>query len=166
MRAQVLEHGETHDFQAPFRARDGRVIVNQVFASLFRTAGRRYALIVGRDVTQSERTRLLQQAILNNASIGIAVTRADRFEHVNPMFHAMLGWGPGELEGQSTEVVWASAQEHLRIATPVPEPVPGALLAFSSNATRFDNISNTSTVTIDGELTAYSTVVTPVVGFG
>ena len=67
-------------FQAPFRARDGRVIVNQVFASLFRTAGRRYALIVGRDVTQSERTRLLQQAILNNASIGIAVTRADRFE--------------------------------------------------------------------------------------
>ena len=117
MRAQVLEHGETHDFQAPFRARDGRVIVNQVFASLFRTAGRRYALIVGRDVTQSERTRLLQQAILNNASIGIAVTRADRFEHVNPMFHAMLGWVPGELVGQSPEVVWTSAQEYLRITT-------------------------------------------------
>ena len=115
MRAQVNEHGETRDFRAQFRTRDGRVIVNQVFASLFSAAGRRYALIVGRDVTQSERVRLLQQAILNNASIGIAVTRASRFEHANPMFEAMLGWGPGELQGQSAQVVWPSVPEYQRV---------------------------------------------------
>ncbi|HPU51088.1 MAG TPA: PAS domain S-box protein [Burkholderiaceae bacterium] len=119
MQAQVNEFGETRDFQASFRRRDGGVVVNQVFASRFSAGGRRYVLIVGRDVTESERIRLLQQAILNNASIGIAVTQHRRFEHANPMFLSMFGWGAGELIGQPTDVVWTSSEEFDEIAARV-----------------------------------------------
>ena len=49
------------------------------------------------------RTRIAwrREAILENASIGIALTRDQRFLMVNPAFEAMLGWPDGSIIGQS-----------------------------------------------------------------
>lgn len=68
-----------------------------------------------RDVSEMERVRLQQEAILQNASIGIAFTRDRVFLHANPRMEEIFGWPPGTLTGQSGSVVWCSAQDYQRI---------------------------------------------------
>ncbi len=69
------------------------------------------------------------EAILENASIGIAFTRDQRFEHANPRFEELLGWPRGTLAGQPGHVVWSSRQEHAAIGAFV-----GPLLARGQSA--------------------------------
>ena len=67
-------------------------------------------------------TELEHQAILANASIGIAFTRERKFSLCNPKFEEMLGWGPGELIGQPGEVIYTSPESYAelgRVAVPV-----------------------------------------------
>ncbi len=67
-------------------------------------------------------TQLEYEAVLANASIGIAFTRERKFFLCNPKFEEMFGWGPGELIGQSGEVVYASRESYEalgRIAAPI-----------------------------------------------
>jgi diguanylate cyclase (GGDEF)-like protein/PAS domain S-box-containing protein len=67
-------------------------------------------------------TELEYQAILANASIGIAFTRERKFSLCNPKFEEMLGWGPGELIGRPGEVIYTSPESYAelgRIAVPV-----------------------------------------------
>jgi PAS domain S-box-containing protein len=45
-------------------------------------------------------------AILDTAFVGIAFTRDRRFQHANPRFEEIFGWGPGELVGQEGRKVW------------------------------------------------------------
>ena len=56
-----------------FRGRDGREFSLLVSAARFGMEGREYLVLNGRDVTRSERERLEREAILENASIGIAL---------------------------------------------------------------------------------------------
>ena len=53
-----------------------------------------------RDVTESERTRLEHEAILERASIGIAFTRDRRFVQANPRFERDVRLGQGALAGK------------------------------------------------------------------
>ncbi len=77
---------------------------------------------------RSLRQSLLKyEAILENASIGIAFTRDQRFEQVNPRFEQMLGWPRAALVGQPGHVIWRSRQEHAAIGAFV-----GPLLARGS----------------------------------
>ncbi len=67
-------------------------------------------------------TQLEYEALLANASIGIAFTRERRFFLCNPKFEEMFGWRPGEIIGQSGEVVYASRESYAalgRVAIPV-----------------------------------------------
>ena len=67
-------------------------------------------------------TQLEYEALLANASIGIAFTRARRFFLCNPKFEEMFGWGPGEIIGRSGEAVYPSRESYAalgRIAIPV-----------------------------------------------
>jgi diguanylate cyclase (GGDEF)-like protein/PAS domain S-box-containing protein len=67
-------------------------------------------------------TQLEYEAVLANASIGIAFTRDRKFFLCNPKFAEMFGWGQGELIGQSGEVIYASAESYQalgQIAVPV-----------------------------------------------
>jgi PAS domain S-box-containing protein len=67
-------------------------------------------------------TQLEYEAVLANASIGIAFTRDRKFFLCNPKFAEMFGWLPEELIGQPGEVVYPSdgSYEALsRIAVPV-----------------------------------------------
>ena len=53
-------------------------------------------------------TQLEYEALLANASIGIAFTRDRRFFLCNPKFAEMFGYGNDELIGQPGEVVYPS----------------------------------------------------------
>jgi diguanylate cyclase (GGDEF)-like protein/PAS domain S-box-containing protein len=67
-------------------------------------------------------TQLEYEAVLANASIGIAFTRDRKFFLCNPKFADMFGWKPEELIGQPGEVVYPSRESYDalgRIAVPV-----------------------------------------------
>ena len=96
---RLREQGSVHDVPARLRAKDGRVISMLVSGARFAMEGRDYLVVNARDVTQTERERLEREAILEAASVGIAVTRDDRFVLVNPAFEHMLGWPRGSLAG-------------------------------------------------------------------
>lgn len=67
-------------------------------------------------------TQLEYDAVLANASIGIAFTRDRRFFLCNPRFAEMFGWEPGELIGQPGEIVYPSHESYEalgRIAVPI-----------------------------------------------
>src|SRR5687767_6323259 len=67
-------------------------------------------------------TQLEYEAILANASIGIAFTRERAFFLCNPKFAEMFGYQPDELIGKPGEVVYANADSYAamgRIAVPL-----------------------------------------------
>jgi diguanylate cyclase (GGDEF)-like protein/PAS domain S-box-containing protein len=67
-------------------------------------------------------TQLEYEALLANASIGIAFTRDRRFFLCNQRFAEMFGYAPDELIGQPGEVVYASRESYAalgQIAVPV-----------------------------------------------
>jgi diguanylate cyclase (GGDEF)-like protein/PAS domain S-box-containing protein len=82
-----------------------------------------------RDGGPSGQLLLQYEAILENASIGIAFTRDQRFEHVNPRFEEMVGWPHGALAGQQGSVVWPSQEAYVAIGRRV-----GPLLARGQSA--------------------------------
>src|SRR5688572_12466808 len=67
-------------------------------------------------------THLEYEAILANASIGIAFTRDRAFFLCNPKFAEMFGYKPEELIGQPGEAVYPSTESYAamgRIAVPL-----------------------------------------------
>jgi len=67
-------------------------------------------------------TQLEYEAVLANASIGIAFTRDRKFFLCNPKFAEMFGWPADELIGQSGEVVYPTPESYAalgEIAVPV-----------------------------------------------
>ena len=96
----VQQQGQVRDRPVGFRARDGRPFTLLVSAARFAMEGRDYLVVNGRDVTQIERERLEREAILENASIGIAMTRDRQYQLANPRFEQMFGWPQGALVGQ------------------------------------------------------------------
>jgi PAS domain S-box-containing protein len=86
--------------------RQGRTMLLLLSAAHFTLDGRDYLVLNGRDVTSVERERLEREAILENASIGIATTRERIFQLANPKFEQMFGYATGALLGQPGAVVW------------------------------------------------------------
>ena len=110
--AMLREQGRVADLAVTFVRKDGQPVPLRVSAARFVMDQRDYMVINARDVSVAERDRLEREAILNNASIGIAVTRDRQFVLANPHFEKMFGWAEGELIGQPGEVVWLSAEDH------------------------------------------------------
>jgi PAS domain S-box-containing protein len=102
--AELAAQGGVRDRTLSFRRRDGQPVLLLVSAARFVMEGRDYLVLNGRDITAAERARLEREAILANASIGIAMTRDRVFQLANPAFELMFGWPPGELIGQPGEV--------------------------------------------------------------
>jgi len=100
------------DLPATFVRRTGEPVSLLLSAARFRMDGREYLVLNGRDVTETERVRLQHEAILHNASIGIALTRERRFMQTNPCFEAMFGWPAGALIGQPGQVVWRDEADY------------------------------------------------------
>ena len=102
----IREHGVVSDVPYVFVHQNGSPVPLRVSAARFEMDGCDYVAINARDVSAAERDRMERAAILDNASIGIAVTRQQHFVLANAHFEQIYGWGPGELIGQSAAVVW------------------------------------------------------------
>ncbi|RZL39890.1 MAG: PAS domain S-box protein [Rubrivivax sp.] len=107
----VRRDGVASNVPVSFRRKDGSAVAMLVSVAPFEMDGQNYLVLYARDVSESERTRLVHGAILENASIGIALTRDQQFVLANPRVEAMFGWERGALLGQHGSVVWPSVEE-------------------------------------------------------
>ena len=115
----VRAHGRVDEMPMVFRAKSGARVSMLLSAARFDMDGRDYLVINGRDVTETEQHRLEREAILDNASVGVAFTRDQAFVQANPALERMLGWQRGTLAGQPTRVVWASETEFAQVGEQV-----------------------------------------------
>jgi PAS domain-containing protein len=65
--------------------------------------------------TQHDQTRLEYQAILDNASLGIAFTRDITYLHCNQRLGDMFGWQGSELFRQPTHILYPSPQAYAEL---------------------------------------------------
>jgi PAS domain S-box-containing protein len=112
---RMRRDGSVTDSPQTFVDRHGAKYPMVVSAACFNRDGRDYMVINARDVSDRERARLEREAILQSASIGIAVTRRRHFVMVNRHFEQMFGWDAGELDGQSTRVAWNDLGERIEL---------------------------------------------------
>jgi len=118
----LLESGEVFDAERPMRRKDGSIFQCHVKAKAVNPAATAEGTIwIAEDVTgrrqAEEVTRQLmlqQQAILDNASVGILFTREGGIRHCNPRMEQMFGWQPGELIGRSARVFFPSDEDYAR----------------------------------------------------
>jgi PAS domain S-box-containing protein len=120
---KLRANGRVQDLPVEFVDKWGRPFALLLSAALFELEGKSYMVLNGRDVTDSERTRLAHEAVLANASLGIAFTREGLFVQANPALEKMLGWEPGSLVGQPGRVVWASDAEYAEIGALIGPPL-------------------------------------------
>lgn len=113
---QVRAVGRVQDMPVRFRRRDGSPVPMLVSGARFSADRSDYLVINARDMTDIERHRLETEAILENASLGIALTRERTFQMVNPAFEAMLGWSDGSIVGQPTSVALPSEAAYQDVA--------------------------------------------------
>ena len=64
-------------------------------------------------------TLLKYEAILNNASVGIAFTKDRAFQHANRAFEELFAWPAGGLVGQSGMAVWGTPEEYAEVGSVV-----------------------------------------------
>ncbi|MFZ5547744.1 MAG: PAS domain S-box protein [Pseudomonadota bacterium] len=111
--------GQVQNMPAHLRMRDGRVLDMRVSAAVFAMDGRDYLVASARDVTAEQQAQREHEAILDNALMGIAHTRDQRFVLVNPRFEQMFGWPPGMLVGQHGSAVWPTPADHQAVGREV-----------------------------------------------
>ncbi len=136
---EARESTRIADRQAMLRTRDGRQVSIIVSGLRFVMEGRDYLVLNGRDVTAAERERLEHAAVLDNASIGIAMTRENRFVMANPGFEQMFRWPHGALVGQPAHVLTQGEADHRALG----QEIGGALgrgepVEFERTMVRFD----------------------------
>ena len=119
----VQRLGSVTDMPVRFRKRNGDESPLLVSAARFVLDQRDYLVINARDVTANERARLEREAILANASVGIAVTSNQAFVLANHHFEALYGWGAGDIIGQPGSVVWPGAASYAEVGAIVREPL-------------------------------------------
>jgi PAS domain S-box-containing protein len=120
---QIRAHGAVKDMPCEFVAKSGRRFSLRVSAASFELEGGHYLVLSGRDISASEGTRLAHEAVLENASLGIAFTRERRFVQANPALEQMLGWERGSLTGQDGHVVWKDDAEYAEIGALIGPPL-------------------------------------------
>jgi PAS domain S-box-containing protein len=111
VRETIRREGIASNVPINFRRKDGSAVSMLVSVAPFEMDGQNYLVLYARDVSESERTRLVHGAILENASIGIALTRDQQFVLANPRVEAMFGWDRGTLIGQHGSVVWPTVED-------------------------------------------------------
>jgi PAS domain S-box-containing protein len=68
------------------------------------------------DITQRKQAEMQYLVTLENASVGILLTRDRNVQHCNPKFAEIFGWdSPAELVGQSGSVFWLSDEVYAEI---------------------------------------------------
>jgi PAS domain S-box-containing protein len=138
----LQQDGQVVDAPVSFRTRAGRTMPMIVSAARFTIERREYIVINARDVSERERQRLEREAILTNASIGIAVTRNRVFTLTNRHFEQLYGWEPGEMIGRLGAEVWPGHETYERIGREIgPALARGEAVQVHCQARRKDNSS-------------------------
>ena len=112
---QLRQHGTVTDLPVRFVGKSGNTVALRVSAARFAMDRRDYMVINARDVSEDERERMERDAILDNASIGIAVTRDRHFVLANAHFEHIFGWPTGELLGRPGASVWLGDEDYAEV---------------------------------------------------
>ncbi len=104
--AEVRAQARVRDLPMRWHRRDGGVLAMLVCGAHFHVDQRDFLVINARDMTEVERHRLQTDAILDNASVAIALTRDQKLQMVNPAFDAMFGFPHGSIVGQPARLLW------------------------------------------------------------
>ena len=136
---QLRQHDQVQDQTTTFVTKTGQPVLMRLSGARFAMDRREYVVINARDVTASERNRLEREAILETASIGIAVTRERRFVLANPWFEHICGWPRGEIVGQPGRVVWPDDEAYERLGVEIgPRLAQGEVVEFDGDCRRRD----------------------------
>ena len=116
----LLSGGRQVDVEWEMRRRDGSCFLCRVIARAIDPARPSQGTIwIAEDITARKRqadeaVRLLRehQAILDAASIGICFVRDRLIVRCNRRMEEMYGFGPGEMNGQSTSLTYAQAEDY------------------------------------------------------
>ncbi len=135
------------DQPVTFVNKGGAPVPLRVSAARFVMDRRDYLVINARDVSAAERDRMERAAILDNASIGIAVTRQQRFVLTNRHFEQMLRFGAGSLLGEPGRTVWPSDEDYAEVGRLVgPTLARGELVEMEGTMRRRDGTLFTARV--------------------
>jgi len=126
----LISGGGQLDVEWELRRKDGSTFVARLIAKSLDPASPQQGTVwIVEDITDRRRdadelARLLreQEAILATASIGIVFIRDRRIVRCNRRYEEMYGYGPGELEGKPTAVLYTDISEHAK-ASAVYEPL-------------------------------------------
>jgi PAS domain S-box-containing protein len=118
----VLSAGRQLDLEWELRRKDGSTFFARMIAKALAPGRPQQGTVwIVEDITEKRRhahemTRLLreQEAILGTASIGIVFIRERRIVRCNRRYEEMYGYGPGELEGKPTAILYADLSAHAR----------------------------------------------------
>ena len=126
-RARLVEavraQGRVTEMPTMFRNKAGGLVTMRVSAAPFSMDGHDYLVINARDVSDTERQRMERDAILENASVGVALTRDRTFVLANPALERMLGWPARALTGQPGAVVWTDSEAYRRVGEQIAVPL-------------------------------------------
>jgi diguanylate cyclase (GGDEF)-like protein/PAS domain S-box-containing protein len=143
----LLARGELLDVERPMRHKEGRPLQCHLRARAVNPQNTAEGTIwIVEDVTERHRDReqlqeLLQrqQAILENAPVGILFTRDGLIVQCNPRMELILGWPSGMLKGQSARVFFEDDAEYARFGASVgPRLGAGELVDVEWHNTRHD----------------------------
>ncbi len=143
----LLARGALLDIEWPMRRKDDSVVHCHLRAKAINphnTAEGTIWIIEDISERKREQARLQellqrQQAILENASIGILFTREGRIVHCNPRMELILGWSVGELTGHRAEVFFRDAQDYAAFGAAVGSRLAeGTLVDIEWRNTRKD----------------------------
>jgi diguanylate cyclase (GGDEF)-like protein/PAS domain S-box-containing protein len=106
---QVLTTGSLFEkSEVPLRRRDGSTIWCRIRAKAVDMSAREAGTVwIVEDVTEARQALTEIQSIMTNATIGIFFTRARNITRYNACFGRMFGYGPDEVIGLSTRVLYA-----------------------------------------------------------
>ena len=107
LRQLLLRSGRVRDWRSVCWTRSGDRRDLLITAGRFEWDGEAVAVFTARDITDVERDRAESEAILNNASVGVALVRDQVFERINPAFERMYGRPVGSLRGAPVATLFA-----------------------------------------------------------
>jgi len=124
----ILTSGGQLDIEWEMRRKDGSSFLARMIAKAIDAHNTQHGTVwIVEDITDRRRqndelARLLreQEAILGTASIGIVFVKDRRIVRCNRRYEEMYGYGPGELDGQPTMLLYPAAEDYAR-ATQVYE---------------------------------------------
>ncbi|HWM43111.1 MAG TPA: EAL domain-containing protein [Burkholderiales bacterium] len=115
----ILSAGRQLDIEWEVRRRDGSPFLCRLIAKAIDPANTQQGTVwIVEDITDRRRhadevARLLreQEAILGTASVGIVFLKDRRIVRCNRRYEEMYGYGPGELDGKPTAVLYANPED-------------------------------------------------------